>query len=468
MKNILKVLHLEDSPRDFELIRESLIEAGFELEMHCSESEKEFVNMLRNNKYDVILSDFNLPEFDGFAALRLVMKVCPDTPFIIVSGRLSLEQAVDIIKQGATDFVLKDNLERLSQAIHRAIEDSQINRLKISEEELKISEQQNKSMIEAIPDFIFRLTKDGVFLYYKATDENDLFANIAVGKNIIQVLPKDILQPVMNCMQKAIDTEKTQKLEYHLDLPSYGTQFFEARFSKCGNNEILVLAHNITERITSDKKIKEQELQIINALLEGQEKERKRFSQELHDGLGQLLAGLKMNITALKDDVLLEHQETYNQVAKIASEALEEYRSISHDLVSPKLKKEGFKEVVLLIVQRLEATTKIKIFCEIDVLNNRLPLTVETELFRITQELINNAVKYAKADRIDIRLKKEKQKIVFSIQDNGVGFDIESSNLDNRGIGLGNIYTRAKSIGGEFVIESALGKGTKGTITLDV
>jgi hypothetical protein len=122
MDNNLKVLHLEDMPNDIELIRESLIEGGFKIDINCTKSENEYVNMLMHNKYDIILSDFNLPGFNGFAALNLAKQICPDTPVIIVSGTIGEEKAIELIKLGASDFILKDRMARLPKAITDAIE----------------------------------------------------------------------------------------------------------------------------------------------------------------------------------------------------------------------------------------------------------------------------------------------------------------------------------------------------------
>ena len=102
---MLRALLLEDSPRDVEIIRELLIDAGFELTMDCTALEKEFVSLLRTRTYDVILADFKLPGIDGFAALRSSMEICSRVPFICVSGTIGEETAVELLKQGAVDYV---------------------------------------------------------------------------------------------------------------------------------------------------------------------------------------------------------------------------------------------------------------------------------------------------------------------------------------------------------------------------
>ena len=124
MNEVLNVLCLEDSPRDAEIMRELLIDAGYDLNIDCTAVEKEFVSLLRSHKYDIILSDFKLPGFDGFTALRWSVEICPNVPFICISGTVGEETAVELLKKGAVDYILKDRLVRLPSAIQRALDEA--------------------------------------------------------------------------------------------------------------------------------------------------------------------------------------------------------------------------------------------------------------------------------------------------------------------------------------------------------
>jgi signal transduction histidine kinase len=138
MNNVLNVLCLEDSPRDAEILREFLTDAGYNLNMDCTAVEKEFVSFLLNRKYDIILSDFKLPGFDGFTALRWSVEICPEVPFICISGTVGEETAVELLKKGAVDYVLKDRLVRLPSAIQRALKEAKEKEAqKRSEEEIQ-------------------------------------------------------------------------------------------------------------------------------------------------------------------------------------------------------------------------------------------------------------------------------------------------------------------------------------------
>ena len=117
----LRILHLEDSPLDAELIRERLTDAGVSMQMDWAANEREFTEFLRSGGYDLILADYRLPNFDAPAALLLAKSLCPGVPFIAVTGAVGEAEAVELLKQGATDYVLKDRLAKLPQAMERAL-----------------------------------------------------------------------------------------------------------------------------------------------------------------------------------------------------------------------------------------------------------------------------------------------------------------------------------------------------------
>src|SRR5438874_530237 len=105
--NPLRILHLEDSPLDAELVQASLDDGGLPGVIRRVETRDEFAAALAAGPYDVILADYSLPAFDGISALTIARAVCPETPFLFVSGALGEEAAIETLKRGATDYVLK-------------------------------------------------------------------------------------------------------------------------------------------------------------------------------------------------------------------------------------------------------------------------------------------------------------------------------------------------------------------------
>ncbi len=193
----LKVLCLEDSPQDAEIMRELLTGAGFDLEVDCTEKEKEFVSFLRSGTYDIILSDFKLPGFDGFMALRYAMEICPNVPFICVSGTIGEEAAVELLKQGAADYILKDRLKRLPVAIKRALDEAKEKESRRqAEEALQESETRYRSILLSATDAIVTVDGGGIIFGWNSAAERIFGYNYteAVGQpltSIVSLYPID-------------------------------------------------------------------------------------------------------------------------------------------------------------------------------------------------------------------------------------------------------------------------------------
>lgn len=117
MKTQLRLVVVEDSVADAELLARHLAKSGLDCTMDRVQTEPDFIAALHRVQPDLILSDFSLPNFGGFRALDLAVVHAPDTPFIYVSGTIGEERAIDALRRGATDYVLKSNLSRLSSAI---------------------------------------------------------------------------------------------------------------------------------------------------------------------------------------------------------------------------------------------------------------------------------------------------------------------------------------------------------------
>ena len=163
---ILKLLILEDSLQDKELITEQLTEAGFQLDVTHTEVESTFTEALKNSRYDVIISDYSLPGFDAFGALVLCQKICPEIPFICVSGSIGEEKAIELLKMGAVDYVLKDRPERLPHAIHRALDEVKEKAALVkAERELLESEARFRQVAETAQEWIWEVDNEGLYTY---------------------------------------------------------------------------------------------------------------------------------------------------------------------------------------------------------------------------------------------------------------------------------------------------------------
>lgn len=206
--------------------------------------------------------------------------------------------------------------------------------------------------------------------------------------------------------------------------------------------------------------IKQQDL-ATKSVLQAEENERKRISGELHDGLGQLFSAVKMNLSAIADDIEFKNdmgRESYQKTLNLVDESCREVRAISHQMAPNVLLKSGLATAIRDFIHKIDVR-KLKINLETIGLQERLDQNVETVLYRVIQETVNNVIKHAEANILDIQLTKDEEGINVMIEDNGKGFDSNALNKFE-GIGLKNIRSRVEYLKGQVDFSSSQGAGT--------
>jgi PAS domain S-box-containing protein len=207
--NVVRILHLEDDAGDAELIAAILRAEAQNWEVVVADSPEAFVRSLDSNGFDVILADYTIPGFDGLAALSLARDKSPDVPFILVSGTVGEERAIDALSRGVTDFVLKDRLGRLVPAVRRALEEARAHRAQRAvENALHESERRFRSLVENALEGIFQEAPDGRF-----TAANPAFARI-LGYESTQHL----ISEVGNASQLYVDPRRRAELLVTLEI----------------------------------------------------------------------------------------------------------------------------------------------------------------------------------------------------------------------------------------------------------
>ena len=120
----MKILHLEDNPRDAVLVHDLLASEWPECFISVVATREDFVSLLKLGGYDLIISDYQLPGFNGLDALEIVREVAPETPFVFFSGTLGEESAIEAVRSGAADYVVKDRLQRLPMSVRRVLREA--------------------------------------------------------------------------------------------------------------------------------------------------------------------------------------------------------------------------------------------------------------------------------------------------------------------------------------------------------
>ena len=215
------------------------------------------------------------------------------------------------------------------------------------------------------------------------------------------------------------------------------------------------------------------ERQRAAAVLEAEENERRRIGSDLHDGIGQLLSAAKLNLHALEKQLhaaqpggLNGHQVLLDNAVSVVDESFREVRSISHNLMPNALIKRGLVQAVRDFLDKLPTGNGLRVEVEVfGMEQSRLDATVESVLFRVIQELVQNIVKHARASEVTVQLVQGDAELTVVVEDNGVGFDPAVLGPE-AGIGLRNVQTRMAYLGGQAYFDAAPGRGT--TVTLEV
>ncbi|OJU72591.1 MAG: hypothetical protein BGO09_08795 [Bacteroidetes bacterium 47-18] len=216
---------------------------------------------------------------------------------------------------------------------------------------------------------------------------------------------------------------------------------------------------NRQARKLKDAVIKEQH-QAAKAVILAQEHERSQLSQHLHDGVGQTLSGLKMNLQALDERVeTKEEANIFENSMALLDDAIYEIRNISHRLMPNNIVRLGLKNALHLLTEKIRSD-KLNIYLEMDADVDKMEPDIQLIIYRVIQESINNVIRHSGARTLQITFHIRNNRLHVSIADDGVGFDT-SDILKHSGIGLNNIYTRIRFLQGNIRIKSEPRQGTQ-------
>ena len=196
----------------------------------------------------------------------------------------------------------------------------------------------------------------------------------------------------------------------------------------------------------------------INATISSQEKERSRYARDLHDGFGQMISILNMNLGSLKENAKPDvRQKVFHESEKVINEMYDELKGICFDLMPQTLIQNGLESALSEFTERINVSGKVSVELNTFGLERRLLEVQEISLYRISQEWINNVVKYSNAEKITLQITKDDDEITLLIEDDGVGFD-QAILTKGKGNGWRNLNTRASLIKGTLELETTPNK----------
>ncbi|HEX2535829.1 MAG TPA: sensor histidine kinase [Chitinophagaceae bacterium] len=218
------------------------------------------------------------------------------------------------------------------------------------------------------------------------------------------------------------------------------------------------------KQLAAEKKLQQallrQQEAATRAVLEAEEAERQRIAKDLHDGVGQMMSAAKMNLSAYEHEAAFRtpsERLAFEKIIQLVDDSCREVRQVSHNMMPNALLQNNLAAALREFLDKLDHKA-LKVHLYTEGLEERLDSNVETVLYRVIQECVNNVIRHSGANTLDISILREAGELSATIEDNGRGFRTDAST--NEGIGLRNIRTRIEYLKGTVEIDSAPGKGT--------
>jgi PAS domain S-box-containing protein len=398
MSKKLRILILEDTATDAELIEDELRKERILFSSKLVETKEAFVREVKDLQPDIILADYSLPQFDGMTALKIVRKMAPAIPFIVVTGSINEETAVECIKAGAVDYVLKGNLTRLVPAVKAALDKKRLSKQKQqAEKELQKSEEKYRTIFEESKDVIYISSIDGKFL-----DINPAGVNLFDYDSVEELMSVNIQETIYT---NPLDRKKFQ---YTLNKQGFVTDY-EINLKRKNGEKLIVLDtasavkdendnikgyRGIIRDITKQKELERQLLQAqkmeaIGTLAGG-------IAHDFNNILGAILGYTELTIAIVEEDrnektIIRRNLEQVYRASLRAKDLIQHILTFSRqsDHKPQSLKFNLIlKEALKLLRASLPAT--IDICQEIDT-NSQYILGDPTQIHQIIMNLCTNA-----------------------------------------------------------------------------
>jgi two-component system sensor histidine kinase UhpB len=471
MPKELKILIIEDVPADAEAIERELRSDDIEFAARRLETREELLRELKNSEPDIILSDFTLPDFNALEALRLLREQQYDIPFILVTGTRSEEVAVECLRQGADDYILKASLKRLPASVLGILRKKEAERKKAeAEAALRRSEEQFRLIAEHSRDLICLLNPMGLFLYANPAFESGLgyAPGELIGVEVFTLVHPDDEKVFRSVWRESLERREGFTAEFRARhrngsccvMEAFGNWIYDEGGTP---QRSLLVSRDITKR-----KLSEEALRGLPKLIrEAQEVERRRVARELHDSVIQILSSVKFRFQSVEDALADLDEQVHLAAAKasgLLERAIREVRRISQNLRPSELDDLGLIPALRSLTSEFQERLKVQVQLILHGLQEPLPKGLELNVYRIIQEAFNNIEKHARARQAELILQTSGSVFLVTIRDDGCGFDLEKikgGTGPGAGMGLVDIEERAKMAGGWCAIKSAPGRGTE-------
>lgn len=480
----LRVLVVEDNPGDVVLLEDLLRSTGRGLTIDAADDLAGAVRRLAEATFDAVLLDLRLPDGEGVACVEAIRARADDAPIVVLTGLEDEAQAVACIAAGAQDYVVKSELR--AKTILRAI-DHAIARVGETRERRRADALQAHlaAIVESSSDGIVSATLEGVLMTWNAGAAR-IFGYApeeAIGRRVTDIIrPPDTIDEAATeqriaRVREAADRDAQELVRLRKDgtqivLSSVACPLRRPDGSAFG---VAAILRDVTESRRRDEELRTRnaELEVrasqMRALtarmLTVREEERTRISREVHDELGQLLTGIKMDlrwigrriVPGLAPAAVQEVSARLTEVDALVNRTIETVQRIAVELRPSVLDALGLPAALRDEARRFGRRTGNIV--ELDVEVAAPPTDIATTLFRVAQELLTNVARHASASRVHIRLDETAAGWRLTVADDGVGVRDDPTGKPTS-LGLLGIQERLNAVGGSFQLTSERGGGT--------
>jgi signal transduction histidine kinase/DNA-binding response OmpR family regulator len=515
----LCLLIVEDSEMDTALLLRELRKGGYVPTHIRVDTPSKMREALETQQWDIIISDFIMPQFSGLEALKILQEMDLDIPFIVLSGQIGENTAVETMKAGAQDYIIKGNLKRLIPAIQRELVEADNRRQRKRAEEnlkkvnrarevlIKVNESIMRSMSESeLLQTVCRIIVEYggyrmCWVGYTGQDEHKkvvpvvqagyedgylekvsiTWADTEIGRgptgNAIRNGKPVVARNIQTDLTYLPWREEAVKRGYasSIALPLANKELifgvlniYAAESDRFDTDELQLLSWLASDlsfgilalrtRIECDRV--ELELRAMaNRLVQLQEEERRNIARELHDQIGQSLTALKLMMSQAVRSSAETRDSILNDSQAVITELIQQVREMSLKLRPSMLDDLGLLPTLLWYIERYTRQTQIKVNFEHSGLQRRFTPETNTAVYRIVQEALTNVARYAKVNEVEVRIWADDSIMSLEVKDRGCGFDV-SKLTAKASTGISGMRERAQMLGGNLMINSSTGAGT--------
>jgi PAS domain S-box-containing protein len=466
-----KILFVDPEKENLELYR-LLFKKYYTI--FLAESIGDAFRMLRENDIKVVVAEQFQKEKNGTLLLKDIAELFPRAERILLTGSIDNQVIIDAINIGRIfHYVSRPfQADNFKSIIDKAIEKHNLQKqndilimgLKQSNKELeyllvrlKVEEEKFREIFNSTQDPIVIVKRSGEILEANILAQNifGLRSNDMGYVSFIGLIHNDFAKKTLRFLMM-LQLSESALFESMIRLNDGGYKSFEINGHAIqfqGMDALLLIMRDLTERKETEKKV-------LQAIIQTEESERRRFAQELHDGIGPLLSTAKLYLQwILKPNAKIDTEVALRKIEETLEETIASVREVSNNLSPNTLVNFGLEAAIKTILERINEISDISCKLNVDI-DQRLPFDLEATIFRIVGESINNSIKHAHAKNISTVIYKSENVVYVNYQDDGVGFDVDAIMRSSKGNGLSNMKSRVVSMGGEIELMSQINIGT--------